>query len=846
MRVVVDPTGSADVAALYVWINTGSADEEPGMEGAAHFVEHMVFKGTRSYGVGEVASVIEGLGGDLNAWTSFDETVFHVTVPAGQVGGAMRVVAEMLRSATFDPAELARERTVILEEIRGSDEDPDSLLSEATYAAAWPDHPYGRPVIGSARTVRKMSRDALYAYYQRRYQPSNACLVVAGPVDVDAVRADATTLFSGGDRVAPRALRRPTARSHQRVLRRGFEANLIDLAWPGPGVGEEGIAALDVACSALGGGVASPLEAHLRLRDGLCLSAEAGFHLERDAGMAVVSLHARAGAATEAVRAARREIEELRAGEIGEREVERAKTQLLADRIFGRETVDGRAHAHAWHLERLGDAEAWRRYDDEVRAVDMAAVVAAARHWLAPEREVRTALLAEGEHISFVYRRAAPVSDVAVGRVDTPAPPPAGPGFRRSSATGRGNPIERVTLQNGARVLLEPDGGEVACARVAGFGGSFSEDTQTVGVGAAWARSLIRGAGSRDALELAAAMEDLAGSLGAAAGRSSMAVRAELLSERFEEGLALLTDVLTAPRFAPKEVAKVRSELREALAEREDHPEHLLMERAWAAIYGAHPYGLAALGTRASVARLRADALRAHHARWAVGNNLVIGVAGGFDVDRVLARLDATIGRLPAGDSFVLPPLPVFPDAPQELTLRRGREHAHVLHAFPGVAVSDADQPAMDLLALVLGGQGGRLFLELREKAGLAYSVSAASQEGYHPGLLVCVVAADPSRLDEAEAKMVATVASVVDGVRPEEIERARRYIVGATELDRQTSGSRANLLAYADLYGQDALRYRTYVRERIEAVTVADVQRVAARSLTRPLLRARLLPGGR
>ncbi|MFN7146700.1 MAG: M16 family metallopeptidase, partial [Myxococcota bacterium] len=182
MRGLVDPTGRSDAAAVYVWINVGSGDEPAGMEGAAHFVEHMVFKGTKSYGVGEVAAAIEALGGDLNAWTSFDETVFHATVPAAAAVPAMGVLAEMLRTARFDPVELARERTVILEEIRGSDDDPDTVLSEATYAAAWPDHPYGRPVIGTTKAVRGMTREALHGFYERHYQPSNACLAVAGPV----------------------------------------------------------------------------------------------------------------------------------------------------------------------------------------------------------------------------------------------------------------------------------------------------------------------------------------------------------------------------------------------------------------------------------------------------------------------------------------------------------------------------------------------------------------------------------------------------------------------------------------------------------------------------------------
>ena len=842
MRGVVDASGRSDAAAVYVWINVGSADEAPGLEGAAHFVEHMVFKGTRSYGVGEVAAAIESLGGDLNAWTSFDETVFHATVPAIAAVPAMRVLGEMLRDARFDAKELASERTVILEEIRGAEDDPDSVLAEATYASAWPDHPYGRPVIGTTRSVKNMSRDALYAFYQRHYQPSNACLAVAGPVDAAAVRAAAAEVFAGGGPSVSRPLRAPSfAPRRPRALRKGFEACLVELAFPGPGDGDPAVAALDVLTLALGGGASSPLEARLRLKEGVCLSAEAGLHVERDAGMAVISLHAREGQASRAVAGAREEIDRARAEGLDPAAVERAKAQILAERVFGRETVDGRAHTLAFHTERFGDPEAWRAIDAAIEAVTPADVTEAARRWLAPEREVALALLPAGERLSFA-RRAPAVS--APPREVAPATPRAH--VRALTTTGAREPW-RVVLDNGVRVLFCPDDGEVAAIRIAGMGGALAETRASAGRGAAWGRTLVRGAGDLDAIGYATAIEALAGSVSGSAGRSSQAIRAEFVANRFEEGLSLVADLLLRPRFDDAEVAQVREELREALDEQEDHPEHLLGERMWAAAYGEHPYALSALGSKANVARLRSSLLRQHHARWATGANLVVAVAGAFDADAILGLLRGTLGTLPAGAPFVLPPPPVRPEEPLEILLRSGREQAHVALAFPGVAVDDPHQPDVDVLASVLGGQGGRLFVELREEHGLAYQVGASSHEGVHPGLLVCTVATDPERAVEAERRLDQSMARAAAGtITREEVERARRYILGAIELDLQTASARANLAAYTDLYGQDGLRYRALVRERIERVQEDDVRRAAAGLLARPLVRARLLPASR
>jgi zinc protease len=132
MELLLDTSGEADVAAIYAWVRAGSTAEPPGLEGAAHMLEHMVFKGTRSFGVGEVAAAIEGMGGDLNAFTSFDDTAFHCTVPAARAPEAIAVLGEMLREARIDAEELERERQVILEEIRGGEDDPDLVLGEAS------------------------------------------------------------------------------------------------------------------------------------------------------------------------------------------------------------------------------------------------------------------------------------------------------------------------------------------------------------------------------------------------------------------------------------------------------------------------------------------------------------------------------------------------------------------------------------------------------------------------------------------------------------------------------------------------------------------------------------------
>lgn len=821
MRVVVEDGGPAEVAAVYLWINAGSAAEPAGLEGAAHFLEHMVFKGTASFGVGEVAAAVEDMGGDLNAFTAFDETVFHATVPAAAAVPAMRVLAEMMRSARLDPEELERERLVILEEIRGGQDDPDLVLGEATFAQAFPGHAYGRPIIGWERTVKAMTRDALAAYYAEHYQPANACLVVAGRVDAAEVEAAARTLFAGGGPARPGVPGTPTPRPGRKVLKRNFEATLIEIGWPIPGHLHPELPAIDVLCLALGGGVSSPIEARLRLREGLCLSATMHAEVEAEGGLALISLHAQEGCAEKAVRAAREEVARARAGGLDPREIERAKAQVLAQHVFGRETVDGRAHALAFDLERMGDPYAWKAYEAAVLAVTPAKVAEVARTWLAPEREVAVALQPPGEKVALVD-----------GEVRVPTLP------KRSAE------VRRHVLDNGVRVLLEPDDGETVAVRIAGVGGALTESRAVAGRTGAWARAFARGTDDMDAVAFAAEVEALAGGISGSGSRSTQWVRGEFVARNFPAGLELLLGALLRPAFAEEELARVREEMLAALEEREDFPEQLLGEKLWALAYGPHPYGASPLGTEATIAKVTRGALLQVHRRWLRGENVVVSVTGGFDPERTLRRLGRALGGLPTGwrPPDVAPP--VWPERTRRATVRSGREQAHVAAAWPGARVQGEEQPEVEILAALLGGQGGRLFTELREQHGLAYAVSAASQEGVQPGLLVCSLATDPARVDEAEERLLASVARLRDEAIPEaEVERVRRYLVGATEMELQTASTRASSLALAELYGLDGAQYRTLVRRRVGGVGIPALQARAARMLERPISVARVVP---
>src|SRR5436309_1965667 len=192
-------------------MRVGSADEGPDEAGIAHLHEHMLFKGTARRGPGDIARTVESCGGEINAWTSFDQTVYHVVLASRFFAEGMDVLADAVTSAAFDPVELQREIEVVCEEIRRTQDSPTRKLSRELFASAFTRHPYGKPVIGTEASVRGFTREGILRFYRRWYRPENAVVVVVGDAqEADAVEQARKPLAWPEGRFAP-APPRPSA-----------------------------------------------------------------------------------------------------------------------------------------------------------------------------------------------------------------------------------------------------------------------------------------------------------------------------------------------------------------------------------------------------------------------------------------------------------------------------------------------------------------------------------------------------------------------------------------------------------------------------------------------------------
>src|SRR5690349_17889385 len=197
LSLITKEARSAPVVSFWVWYRVGARDEHAGITGISHWVEHMMFKGTQALGKGQIMQMVAENGGTLNAFTSDDWTTYYETLPSDRLDLALQIEADRMINSRFDPEEVASERTVIISEREGSENEPDRMLDEDISAAAFKVHSYGNPIIGWKCDLRTMTRDDLYNHYKTYYAPNNATIVVAGDFDTADIVAKVGELFGG-------------------------------------------------------------------------------------------------------------------------------------------------------------------------------------------------------------------------------------------------------------------------------------------------------------------------------------------------------------------------------------------------------------------------------------------------------------------------------------------------------------------------------------------------------------------------------------------------------------------------------------------------------------------------
>jgi zinc protease len=866
MEVYLQEQRFSPVFCAHVCVKAGSIDETVTEKGIAHALEHMLFKGTESFPEpGSIAEKVEHAGGDINAYTTFDRTVYELSAPAAFARDGLDVLLEMVAKARLDGEDWSRECEVIVEEIKRGLDNPGTLLSRATLASIFAGTECGRPVIGCEDSVRSFSAHGLRAFYERWYVPNNMILVACGDFDAEDLMGHLVAITKELQPGNLPSRWRPPASSWAHLDKKPavsasagpYQETRIQLSVRAPSLDDEALVRWDAMMSLLGQGDSSRLVRSVKDGQQLVTSISAGIYAPRyPTGMATISYFATGDTALQALAASLDEIEILAKQEPSEAELKRIVTTMKAERTYARETVEGVVRQTLANLLTAQRLEFEEHYIHELSKVTPRSIQATAREVLqalhASDFSIAAVVSQELREVvndiallqaikTWLSRRAQPLAASAIL-----------PGAVRQTPllkSPRNSDVRQIVLTSGSGVKINinyrrTDKIPAVAMGLYALGGQQLESMGSPpGCGSLLSQMLTRGTQSRDYRTFVTELEDRAASIQAFQGRDCFGLRADALIEDFEHILNLTFEAAFRPALAPSEYERVQRESIEALRAQKDSPGSHLGRLSGPLFYGNHAYARPLSGTEES---LRAIALTGDEgsisALWqkcVARRDWVLTLAGDFDEDAlplmVAELMDLYLSggtNHSNGPGLDLNATAPILDKPQVAFDLFEREQAHILLGFRALDVRHEGRTALELAATILSGQGGRLFADLREKQSLAYSVSASQNLSLQGGHFVTYIGTAANKAEVAFQglkKHLEDLARTPPSER--ELQRAQQSLLGGQALDSQSLSYQVAQLAFSDLYGMGFDNFLGF-RERVSQVTAEQVQRTVAQCL--------------
>ena len=808
LQVILREDHSAPVTNVQAWCRAGSIDEGAWLgAGLSHVLEHMLFKGTTTRGSGRIDQEVQAAGGYMNAYTSFDRTVYWINVPNTGTRVAVDILCDILQNATIPADELVKELDVIRREMDMGIDDPGRRSSQILFESAYTRSPYRQPIIGHLDIFNRLTRDDIAAYYREKYAPNNCFLVVAGDFDTDVVLEQIRAAFaSTGARAVPQPVLQSEPRQtspRETIVEAPVELGHVHIAWHIPDVRHADIPALDVLSTLLGGGRSSRLYQAVREKAGLAHSIHAWIYTPGMAGLFGISAVCDGNRFSAGRDAALAEVDRLKEELVSSAELAKAVKQFTVGTLSARKTMEGQAQDLGSNWMSAHDLNFSERYLAAVRRLTPERLREVANQYLTDSNRTVAALLPTGSS----------------------------PGVETATESRQEHAVRQFTLKNGLRLLVKEDHRlPFVEFRLVFLGGLLIETPERSGITSLMTKMLSKGTTTRSAEQIASEIESLGGSLEPYAGNHSFGVSAEVLRDDFETGLHLLGDVLLRPGFPADPLEREREIQLAGIRGQRDHLLQCAFRAMRRQLFGETGYGLESLGTESSVQGLSAAALREFHAATVRPSNAVLAIYGDIHADAVRGAVEAEF------ESWSATAAPLAESAPRPAAAagrseeKRDKEQAVLALGFPGTSFGSEDRYALDLLQEACSDMGSRLFLRIRDELGLAYYVGATHFPGRTPGYFAFYCGTAPDQIDQVETELRAQAELLrQNGLTAEELERAKAKVVGQRKIARQDLGGLALTHALDELYGfghahsdGDDARY--------EAVSLEAVRSVAER----------------
>lgn len=809
LRCIFEERKGVGVVAIQFWVEAGSKYEEPSEAGITHFIEHLIFKGTKKAGNYEVAPLIEALGGSINAFTSYDNTVYHIIVPAAAFETGLDLLAGSVVNPLFPEEELQKEKRVVIEEIKMGEDDPQRKLFKELFSLSYAGHPYGRPVIGFQETVAAATREDILRYFTQHYRPENIVAVIVGDFDREQAKKLLAKQFGASAEKASQGQWKATKATKGKdsvVIEKNVSESYLAIAYPIPPLQHKDIPALEVLGKILGEGDSSRLLANLKYGQALITGGEAYLFTPQEDGLMVIAATFR-GKDYEAVKKGiEAELEKIAEKGIESWELEKAKNQERASFVYSAETVQGRAREIGYYETITHDPRFTDKYLKRLDGLTAADIGKVLDKYVRGKERAMTVVL--------------PKENNAKDNQGA-----------KSGQKPTSNPYT-VTLPNGLSCVLNANSSSPSFAFMLGFiGGSKEETPGKTGAFNLLSRMLLKGTKQKDSQAIARQIDTLAGGISPVSGRNVFGLQGKFLSKDFKEVVELLRELVRETELRGDELQNVKTEVLSDIRQRDDDPGSYAFLQMNATLYEGHPYARDVLGTEAEVKGATLQDLKSLYGSYVSPNHAVLAISGNIDFNEAEKLVREAFADW-EGPVRELKKIGYQVSSSREKQAERDILQTHLIYSFTGSGLIDEERYPAEVMNAVLSGMGGRIFKRLRDENPFAYAATFFDQMAYEVSALGIYVGTDKTHVQEIDRLVRREIETIrKDGFTEKEVGDAKKYLIGNHYARMQTNGAITYSMCLDAIYGLGPGQFKVWPN-KIKAVTPEQVNEAARGSL--------------
>lgn len=785
----------ASAATVQIWFRAGSALEEKSNRGIAHFLEHMFFKGTKKRPGAKIAHAVESFGGEINAFTSFDYTCYYINCPNENTTESLNILLDMVSNPEFAQSELIPERDVVFEEYRRSQDSPQQFAFQQIQKGCFAS-PYNNAILGTPKTIQNFTRKQLIDFRKKYYNLENCLLITAGDFKEDKIiqTINRYSLPKGGETIRPKfkVKQKSTVQSHCKDIK----MSSINFCIPCESIDHKNAPAEDLAMSIFSYGESSPLYHTLVTQKSLANSGvgstmffnEGGFH----------SL--RITTPPEKIKTIFNQLtilikKTLKDG-LKVEDLEKIKNQFIAGKIYEQESLEYRAFSLGSSYAGHGDINKEDEYIERINNITIADVNSAFRRIFAYNQHI-IMQLPEGSKKELIHQ--------AAEKFQSSMPKMLGVKEKKTaSIKSKVDPqVQLVQLKPGIKLLYRHNPLTPTFAFHAYLkGGLSSETTKNNGIFGLISNLLTKGNRETDLFDLKLSLENMSASFSNFTGKNAYGLTMHGLSKDFDKLNNHFFNSLLGPQFDKQRAEHEKEMSLRALLSRESDPTSMCFEEVSQIMFPNHPYRLNTLGTVKSLGDINIKQIQAMHQKQLGNSPLLFTYCGDATLDEVMEKIAPFLKELKARKDKPTPiniPTKIFGTREH---LEFDREQTQIFIGVPTFPLVDNSNTILKLLTTYLSGQSSELFVDVRDKKGLCYSVQPVHFKALEAGYWGIYMASGFDKVEAAKEAILQILDRIAHkGLPQKEFERIKKMIKGQEQINIQTNEDYANVYSIPVLH---------------------------------------------